>query len=69
MPAATITDADRVYPGDGVAPISTILKKLKSPTRPLILSVEVFNKNYYSQDALLVAKTAFAKLKKVTEGI
>lgn len=69
MPAATITDADRVYPGDGIAPIKRILKTLKSPQKPLVLSVEVFNKNYYSQDALLVAKTALAKVKAVSDGL
>jgi hypothetical protein len=29
----------------------------------------VFNKNYYAQDALVVAKTALAKLKGVVEGL
>ncbi len=64
-----ITDADRVYPGNGVAPLKQILKTLKRKDQPLILSVEVFNKNYYNQDALLVAKTALNKVKAVTENI
>ena len=68
-PASIITDADRIYPGDGVAPIGQILKSLQSPARPLILSFEVFNKNYYSQDALTVTKTALAKMKAVTNRI
>jgi sugar phosphate isomerase/epimerase len=66
MPATTITDADRIYPGDGIAPIRTILQTLKNPQRPLIISTEIFNKNYYRQDALTVASTALAKMKKVT---
>ncbi|MCW3111727.1 MAG: Xylose isomerase protein barrel [Segetibacter sp.] len=66
---ATSTDADRIYPGDGVAPIKRILQTLVKREKPLILSVEVFNKNYYAQDALVVAKTALAKLKAVTAGI
>ncbi|MCW3080666.1 sugar phosphate isomerase/epimerase family protein [Segetibacter sp.] len=66
---ATITDADRIYPGDGVAPIRRILQTLGKREKPLVLSVEVFNKNYYAQDALVVAKTALAKLKAVTAGI
>ena len=65
----TITDADRVHPGDGVGPIKEILRSLKKPNAPLILSEEVFNKNYYAQDPLLVAKTAMAKMKKVIEGV
>ena len=68
-PASTIVDADRIYPGDGVAPIGRILKSLQSPARPLILSFEVFNKSYYSQDALTVTKTALAKMKAVTNRI
>lgn len=65
----TITDADRLHPGDGVAPIKQILNILKDPARPLILSEEVFNQNYYRQDPLEVAKTALAKMKKATEGL
>jgi len=64
-----ITDADRVYPGDGVAPIKRILQILGRHNHPLVLSVEVFNKNYYSQDALVVAKTALSKLKAAAESI
>ncbi|GEO09656.1 xylose isomerase [Segetibacter aerophilus] len=69
LPPATITDADRIYPGDGVAPIQRILQTLGKRDKPLVLSVEVFNKNYYAQDPLLVAKTALARLKTVTAGI
>lgn len=69
LPAAKITDADRVYPGDGVAPIKRILQILGKRDKPLVLSVEVFNKNYYAQDALVVAKTALSKLKTVTAAV
>ncbi len=64
-----ITDADRVHPGDGIAPIKEILKHLKTTGNPLILSEEVFNKNYYSQDPLEVAKTAIEKIKKAIQGV
>lgn len=69
IPAATIADDDRIYPGDGIAPIRTILQTLKNPQRPLIISTEVFNRNYYRQDALTVAATALAKMKKITTTI
>jgi sugar phosphate isomerase/epimerase len=62
IPPSTITDADRIYPGDGVAPVHQVLKLLRNPARPLILSFEVFNKEYYKQDALVVAKTALRKM-------
>lgn len=65
--AATITDPDRIYPGDGVAPIRRILDTLKTPGKSIILSLEVFNKSYYAQDALVVAKTSFAKMQAITK--
>ncbi|WP_439557820.1 sugar phosphate isomerase/epimerase family protein [Dyadobacter sp.] len=68
-PRETITDADRIYAGDGVAPLKELLKNLKNPEKPVILSFEVFNQGYYAQDALLVAKTGLAKMKKVAEGV
>jgi 2-keto-myo-inositol isomerase len=64
-----ITDADRIYPGDGIAPLKRILTILKRHDQPLILSTELFNKSYYQQDALTVAKTALSKMKAVTAGI
>jgi sugar phosphate isomerase/epimerase len=64
-----IVDADRIYPGDGVAPISKILKALKKEDSPLIISFEVFNENYYKQDPLKVAQTALVKMKEVTRTI
>jgi sugar phosphate isomerase/epimerase len=68
-PASVIVDADRIYPGDGIAPVQQILKSLGGGEKPLIISVEVFNKNYYAQDALLVAKTSLAKMKAMTKNI
>ncbi|AXE16730.1 sugar phosphate isomerase/epimerase [Runella rosea] len=69
LPRETIVDADRIYPGDGVAPIAQILKTIKNPDRPIVLSLEVFNKTYYAQDALVVAKTGLDKINKVIAGI
>jgi sugar phosphate isomerase/epimerase len=64
-----ITDADRIYPGDGIAPIKHILNILRRHDQPLVLSTELFNKKYYMLDALTVAKTALAKMRLVTENI
>lgn len=69
LSASVITDADRVYPGDGVAPLKSILQILGNRQKPLIISTEVFNKKYYAQDALTAAKTALAKMKTVTANI
>jgi 2-keto-myo-inositol isomerase len=64
-----IEDSDRIYPGDGIAPLKRILKTLGSNERSLVLSTELFNKAYYKQDALTVAKTALAKMKAVVSGL
>jgi 2-keto-myo-inositol isomerase len=64
-----IIDADRIYPGDGIAPLKQILKTLQRNDQPLVLSVEVFNKAYYAQDALKVAKASYDKLKAVVEAV
>jgi 2-keto-myo-inositol isomerase len=66
---AVITDADRIYPGDGVAPLHRILQILQHRDEPLILSAELFNAEYDKQDALTVAKTALAKMKAVAGGV
>ncbi|MDP9048292.1 MAG: sugar phosphate isomerase/epimerase [Bacteroidota bacterium] len=69
IPWQTITDADRIYPGDGMAPIKRILKILLRHDRSLVLSTELFNKEYYKLDAFTVAKTALAKMRSATENI
>lgn len=63
-PARTeIQDKDRVYPGDGVAPVSDILRDLHNGGTHKILSLELFNRTLWEQDALEVAKTGLAKMK------
>jgi sugar phosphate isomerase/epimerase len=57
-----ITDAHRVYPGDGVAPLSRILQLLFDNGFCGVLSLELFNKDYYRQDPKLVAKTGLEKM-------
>ena len=69
FPREKITDADRVFPGDGVAPIRETLKLIKRTDQPIVLSLEVFNKEYYAQDALTVTKTAMAKMKAMVAGL
>ena len=66
---SAISDADRIYPGDGIAPTKKILELLARSDKPLVLSTEVFNKNYYAQDALLVAKTSLEKMQKIVSAL
>jgi 2-keto-myo-inositol isomerase len=65
IPREKLEDKDRIYPGDGVAPLSKVLTDLKNMKGPKILSLELFNREYWSQDALTVAKTGLEKMRKV----
>ncbi|MNL83315.1 hypothetical protein D3C87_2109280 [compost metagenome] len=56
-----------MYVGDGIAPWKNVLQSLKNPDKPIILSFEVFNKDYWAQDALEVAKKSLTKMKKIVE--
>ena len=60
-PRATITDAERVYPGDGTAPLGEILRDLHAAGYRGMLSLELFNRAYWAQDAATVAATGLAK--------
>jgi sugar phosphate isomerase/epimerase len=66
-PREKISDADRVYPGDGIAPMSQILNSIGCHGRSITLSLELFNRDYWKQDALEVAKTGLAKMKASVE--
>ncbi|HZZ72888.1 MAG TPA: sugar phosphate isomerase/epimerase [Pirellulales bacterium] len=56
-----VTDAERVYPGDGVAPLKMLFRNLRMNGYTGYLSLELFNRTYWEQDALLVARTALEK--------
>jgi len=62
-PRETITDRDRVYPGDGIAPLTQIIRDLHANGSRAFLSLELFNPNYWKQEPLAVAKTGLAKMK------
>jgi len=58
---AVIKDADRVYPGDGVAPLKDVFRTLRDIGYRGMLSLELFNPEYYKQDAFEVVKTGLEK--------
>ena len=62
-PRETISDRDRVMPGDGIAPLSQILRDLHANGSRAVLSLELFNPTYWKQDPLEVAKIGLAKMK------
>jgi sugar phosphate isomerase/epimerase len=62
-PRETILDEHRIYPGDGVAPLTEIFRTLRDIGYSGMLSLELFSKALYQQDPLEVAKTGLAKTK------
>jgi 2-keto-myo-inositol isomerase len=62
-PRQQLTDAHRVYPGDGVAPLSALLRDLRQAGFRGVLSLELFNRDYWKQDALTVARTGLEKMR------
>jgi sugar phosphate isomerase/epimerase len=64
---AAITDAHRVFPGDGIAPTTQILRDLLGGGFCGTLSLELFNRDYWSRDALSVAKEGLEKMKAAVE--
>jgi sugar phosphate isomerase/epimerase len=63
-----IVDANRVYPGDGIAPLKDVLKVLKEIGYRGMLSLELFNPEYWKQDALQVAQTGLKKMQALVAG-
>ncbi|MHC4691900.1 MAG: sugar phosphate isomerase/epimerase family protein [Planctomycetota bacterium] len=62
-PRDKISDRDRVMPGDGIAPLTQILRDLCAAGNRAVLSLELFNPDYWKKDPLAVAKIGIAKMK------
>ena len=60
-----LTDSHRVYPGDGIAPLVELLRTFLRNGAAPVLSLELFNKQYWALDPLEVAKTGLAKMRAV----
>lgn len=63
-PREKIRDADRVFPGDGVAPLVEIVRTLYEIGSHAALSLELFNPNYASLPPEDVAQTGLEKMKR-----
>lgn len=65
IPREEQKDKDRVYPGDGVAPLKQIVTSLAKMGGTKVLSLELFNPEYWKNDPLMIAKTGLEKMKRV----
>ena len=59
---AEINDADRVWPGDGIAPLAATFDVLREIGFDGFVSLELFNSAYWEGDPLETAKIGRAKL-------
>jgi sugar phosphate isomerase/epimerase len=66
-PREKINDGYRVFPGEGTAPLVEVLRLFRSLGGQTILSLEVFNKKYWEQDALEAARTGLERMRAVAE--
>ena len=57
-----IDDSFRVFPGDGVAPLTDILRTLHATGGRNVLSLELFNREFWKRDPAWVARTGFEKM-------
>ncbi len=64
---AAMNDSHRVYPGDGVAPLRQTLRDLWAAGFRGCLSLELFNRDYWKQDAEQVARTGLAKMREMAQ--
>jgi 2-keto-myo-inositol isomerase len=65
---AAIKDEHRIFPGEGVAPTTEILKIVRDMGGPpCVLSLELFNRQYWKLDAMVCAKTGIEKMKAAVE--
>ena len=69
IPREEQKDKDRLYPGDGVAPLKQILTDLANMGGTKVLSLELFNPEYWKNDPLSIAKTGLEKMRKVVASL
>jgi len=62
-PREKINDSCRLYPGDGVAPLTELLQTLRQTGGQKVLSLELFSRQHWSEHPLEVAKTGLTKMK------
>lgn len=65
LPKAELTDAHRLYPGEGILPIKEIKARLDKIGYDRMVSIEIFRPEYWDKDPFEVAKNAREATEKV----
>ncbi|MGQ9518599.1 MAG: sugar phosphate isomerase/epimerase family protein [Candidatus Fervidibacter sp.] len=63
-----VGDEVRVMPGDGHLPLKELVAEVKRRGYEGVISLELFNRNYWQQDPYEVARIGLEKMKEVVEG-
>ncbi|MBN1123444.1 MAG: sugar phosphate isomerase/epimerase [Sedimentisphaerales bacterium] len=67
IPRETIADKDRIFPGDGVAPLPKLVRMMYDNGVKPVWSIELFNRDYWEKyDAPTICKMGLSKMKAVT---
>lgn len=66
-PREEMNDSHRVFPGDGVCPLDFIIKTLFETGYRGMLSLEVFNREYWERKPIEVARTGLEKMRSVVQ--
>lgn len=64
-----LKDSDRVWPGDGAAPIRDMLNAFADNRADVWLSVELFNADYWKRPATETARTGLEKMKAAVDSL
>ena len=67
IPRDTIADADRVYPGDGIAPLTRIFRTVIASGFKGVFSLELFNRTYWRLPPLENATQGLRKMRAAVE--
>jgi 2-keto-myo-inositol isomerase len=65
LPKETLTDAHRLYPGEGILPIKEIKERFDRIGYDRMVSIEIFRPEYWNENPFDVAKRAKAATEKV----
>jgi 2-keto-myo-inositol isomerase len=57
----TQADEHRIYPGDGILPLTSVVQQLREIDYTGPLSIEMFNRKHWEQDPKVVVETALKK--------
>ena len=67
IPREKLTDADRIYPGDGILPLRQTVEEVMKRGYSGAISLELFNRALWEKDPMEVARIGLEKMKAIVE--